>query len=99
GAADRVRLDAYLSSVREIERRVQKMATQDFSAMDLPEAPVGVPENYDEQIDLTYDLMALAYQAGLTRIASMMTQAEVSNMTFPQIGVSDAFHPLSHHQN
>lgn len=99
GPADRVRLDAYLNSVREIERRVQKMAQQDFSNMDLPEAPVGVPDNYDEQIDLTYDLMALAYQAGLTRVASMMTQAEVSNMTFPQIGVSDAFHPLSHHQN
>ncbi len=99
GATDRVRLEAYLDSVREIERRVQRMGDQDFSAMQLPEAPVGVPTNYDEHLDLMYDLMALAYQANLTRVIAMMTQSEVSNMTFPQVGVSDAFHPLSHHQN
>ncbi len=98
GPTDRAMLDDYLGSVREIERRVQKMGAQDFSGMDLPAAPVGVPENYDEQLDLMYDLLALAYQAGLTRVSTFMTQAEVSNLTFNQIGVSDAFHPLSHHQ-
>jgi hypothetical protein len=99
GAEDRVMLDEYLETIREIERRVQKMEARDLSSLDLPDAPAGIPNSFEEHINLMFDLVALAYQANLTRIFSMMMAAEVSNMTYNHIGVSDAFHPLSHHQN
>ncbi len=99
GAADRVVLGDYLESVREIERRVQKTAEHDLSHMELPEAPQGIPGSFDDHINLQMDLILLAYQGNITRIASMMLAAEVSNQTYNHVGVSDAFHPLSHHQN
>jgi hypothetical protein len=99
GPADQARMAEYLDSVREIERQAQKMADQDFSKFDLPDAPAGVPADFDEHINLQFDLAALAYRAGLTRIVSMMMAAEISMLTYNQVGVSEAFHPLSHHQN
>lgn len=99
GAEDRVMIDEYLETIREIERRVQKMEKRDLSSLNLPDAPAGIPNSFDEHLNLMFDLVALAYQANLTRIFSMMMAAEVSNMTYNHIGVSDAFHPLSHHQN
>jgi hypothetical protein len=99
GPADQTRMAEYLDSVREIERQAQKMADQDFSKLDLPDAPAGVPAAFDEHINLQFDLAALAYRAGLTRIVSMMMAAEISMLTYNQVGVSEAFHPLSHHQN
>jgi hypothetical protein len=99
GTADRTRVSEYLDSVREIERQVQKMADQDFSGLDLPDAPAGVPPTFDEHINTMFDLAALAYRAGLTRVISFMMAAEISMLTYNQVGVSDAFHPLSHHQN
>ena len=94
---DRARLGDYLESVREIERRVQKMEAQDLSSLDLPEVPVG--PNFDQRLNLMFDMIALAYQANLTRVFSYMMAGEGSNVTYNHIGVSDAFHPLSHHQN
>jgi hypothetical protein len=99
GPADQARMAEYLDSVREIERQAQKMADQDFSKLDLPDAPAGLPAEFDEHINLMFDLAALSYQAGLTRIVSMMMAAEISMLTYNQVGVSEAFHPLSHHQN
>ena len=99
GAEDRVMLDEYLETVREIERRVQKMEQSDLSKLDLPNAPAGIPNSFDEHLNLMFDLVALAYQANLTRVFSMMMAAEVSNQTYNHVGVADAFHPLSHHQN
>ena len=99
GPADQARMSEYLDSVREIERQAQKMADQDFSKLDLPDAPAGVPADFDSHINLQFDLAALAFQAGLTRIVSMMMAAEISMLTYNQVGISDAFHPLSHHQN
>lgn len=99
GAADRVRLDEYLESVREIERQVQMLGDQDFSKMNLPDAPAGVPASFEEHIGLMLNLAALAYQADLTRVVTFMIAAEISMMTYNQIGISEAFHPLSHHQN
>jgi hypothetical protein len=99
GAADRVRVAEYLDSVREIERQVQKMADQDLSSLELPDAPAGVPASFDEHINMMFDLAALAYEAGLTRIVSFMMAAEISMLTYNQVGISEAFHPLSHHQN
>ena len=99
GPADRRMLGDYLETVREIERRVQKMEARDLSALDLPEVPVGIPSSFDEQLNLMFDMTALAFQSNMTRVATFMVAAEVSNMTYNHIGVPDAFHPVSHHQN
>jgi hypothetical protein len=96
-APDRAKLGDYLESVREIERRVQKMEAQDLSSLDLPEVPVGT--TFDQRLNLMFDMIALAYQANLTRVFTFMMAGEGSNVTYNHIGVSDAFHPLSHHQN
>jgi hypothetical protein len=95
---DRVALTDYLESVREVERRVQKMEEHDLSKLDLPNVPPGTPP-VDDRLNLMFDMVALAYQANLTRVFSFMMAAEGSNMTYNHIGVSDAFHPVSHHQN
>lgn len=99
GASDRVVLGDYLETVREVERRVQKTAEHDLSHLTLPDAPLGIPGSFDEHINLQMDLILLAYQGNITRVANMMMAAEVSNQTYNHVGVSDAFHPLSHHQN
>jgi len=99
GPADQTRMAEYLDSVREIERQSLKMADQDLSRLDLPDAPAGVPQSFDEHINLQFDLAALAYEAGLTRVVSFMMAAEISMLTYNQVGISEAFHPLSHHQN
>jgi len=94
---DRARLGDYLESVREIERRVQKMEERDLSSLELPDVPVG--STFDQRLMLMFDMIALAYQANLTRVFSFMMAGEASNQTYNHVGVSDAFHPLSHHQN
>ena len=99
GAADRVMMGEYLESVRDVELQLQKLGEQDLSHLDIPNAPVGTPGNFPEHLDLMYSLMALAYQADLTRVITFMSDREVSMRTFTHIGISDAFHPLSHHQN
>jgi hypothetical protein len=99
GPSDRAMLDDYLESVREIERRVQKMEANDLSHIQLPDAPVGIPNKFDDQMNLMFDTVALAWAANLTRVTTFMMAAEVSNMTYNHIDVADAFHALSHHQN
>jgi hypothetical protein len=99
GAGDRILMGEYLDSVREIELQMQKLAEQDMTGIDIPDAPVGVPGTFPAHMDLMYDLMALAYQADLTRVATFMSDREVSMRTYNHIGIADAFHPLSHHQD
>ena len=99
GPQDRATLSDYLDSVREIERRVHNAAHSDVAKLHLPEVPGATSENFDEHLNLMFDLMALAYQGGLTRIQSFMIAAEVSEQTYGWIGVPDAFHALSHHAN
>jgi hypothetical protein len=99
GASDQVALDDYLSTVREIERRVQQLEGRDLTGITLPDAPSGIPARFDEHVALMFDLIALAYQANLTRVVSFMMAAEVSNQPYNFIGIADAFHPLSHHAN
>ena len=99
GNGDRAVLDGYLESVREIERRTQKAAAKDLSAFKIPEAPVGELDAFAEQVKLMFDLIALAYQADLTRVASYIMVAEGTNRTYNHIGVPDSFHPVSHHAN
>jgi hypothetical protein len=99
GAGDRSTLDAYLESVREIERRTKLVASQDPSKMNLPPRPVGVLDDFDKQVDLLFDLAAIAYQADLTRVISYIMVAEGTNRTYNHIGIPDSFHPVSHHAN
>ncbi len=99
GSGDRAILDGYLESVREVERRTQKAAAQDLSAFAIPEAPVGELDAFPEQVKLMFDLVALAYQADLTRVASYIMAAEGTNRTYNHIGIPDSFHPVSHHAN
>ena len=99
GAQDRAALSDYLQSVREIERRTRNAQQGDIANLHLPEVPGATSENFDEHLNLMFDLMALAYQGNLTRIQSFMIAAEVSDQTYNNIGVPDAFHALSHHGN
>jgi hypothetical protein len=99
GAGDRATLDKYLESVREVERRTELVASQDISKMKIPERPVGVLDDFDKQVDLLFDLITLAYQADLTRVASYIMVAEGTNQTYNHIGIPDSFHPVSHHAN
>ncbi|HEX4999916.1 MAG TPA: DUF1552 domain-containing protein [Terriglobia bacterium] len=95
--ADRAMLGDYLETVRELERRVQKMDERDLSSLNVPEAPTGAPESFEDRIGLMFDLIGLAFQGDLTRVFTLMMQGEGSGMTFPAIGVRDAFHATSHH--
>jgi hypothetical protein len=99
GPSDRAVLDGYLESVRETERRVEKASQRDLTGIELPDTPIGELPDFDAQVKLMFDLIALAYQADITRVASYIMVAEGTNRTYNHIGVSDAFHPLSHHAN
>jgi hypothetical protein len=99
GSNDRSVLDGYLETVREIERRAEKAAASNVSSLKIPNAPVGQLENFAEQVQLMFDLIALAFQADLTRVVSYIMVAEGTNRTYNHIGVPDAFHPISHHAN
>jgi hypothetical protein len=100
GPNDRATVDQYLENVREIERRVLMAGSGDVaSEVALPATPAGIPFSYEEHMKLMYDLLALAYQADLTRVFTFMVAREVSNRTYPQVGVSDGHHAISHHQN
>ena len=97
GAADKMRLDGYLDTVREIERRVEIAQNRDLSGVKTPETPLGEQDTFDAQVKLMFDLIAIAYQADLTRVTSYMMVGEGTNRTYNHIGVPDSFHPLSHH--
>ncbi|PWT98601.1 MAG: hypothetical protein C5B51_28865 [Terriglobia bacterium] len=99
GPSDKAMLSDYLESVREIERRIQKMEARDLSHVTIPNAPGEAALAFDQRINLMFDLVSLAFQANMTRVFSFMMAAEVSGQTYNHIGVSDAFHPLSHHNN
>jgi hypothetical protein len=99
GGADRAAVSDYLDSIREVERRVQKMSANSKSLAGLPNAPLGIPEDFTELLDVHFEMIALAWQTDQTRIASFMIAKEISMRTYNMVGVSDAFHPLSHHQN
>jgi hypothetical protein len=100
GGNDRNRVAEYLDTVREIERRIQLSEKQTSNSnLDVPASPSGIPEDHEEHTKLMFDLMALAFQADITRISTFMMAREVSYRTFPKLGISEAFHPASHHQN
>ena len=99
GAGDKAKLSDYLDTVREIERRVDMAGSRDLDNIDVPDAPVGELDNFDEQVKMMFDLIALAYQADLTRVATYVMVAEGTNRTYNHVGVPDSYHPVSHHSN
>jgi hypothetical protein len=100
GPSDRNRIADYLDTVREIERRIQLAEKQNAnSTLAVPASPTGIPDDHQEHTKLMFDLMALAFQANITRVSTFMMAREVSYRTFPMLGISEGFHPASHHQN
>lgn len=99
GPKDKTKVAEYLDSVRDIERRIQKAEQQSGQEMPVVEQPVGIPSSYEEHGKLMYELLALAWQADLTRVASFMMARELSTRIYPEIGITEPHHPLSHHAN
>jgi hypothetical protein len=100
GASDRNNISDYLDSVREVERRIQK-AEQQTAESPLPalDRPTSVPPSWEDHVKLMFDLQVLALQADITRVITFQLAREASTRTYPQIGVSEAHHPVSHHRN
>jgi hypothetical protein len=100
GAHDKNTMNDYLQSVREIERRIQKTSIEQTEPdISVPAAPAGIPYSYEDHVKLMYDLLLLSFQANVTRVATFMVAREISNRTYPQVGVPDGHHAISHHQN
>ncbi len=99
GAGDRRKLSDYLDSVREVERRIQNTEQRDGAELPTLDRPDGVPPTFEEHVELMSDLVAIAFQADLTRVVTLMYSREGGNRTYRAIGVPDAHHGLSHHQN
>src|SRR5579872_3312185 len=99
GAGDQARLSDYLDTIRELERRVAMAGARDLKGLNVPDAPLGELEDLDKQVRLMFDLIALAYQADLTRVVSYVMVSEGTNRTYNFVGVPDSFHPVSHHSN
>jgi hypothetical protein len=99
GAEDRARLNGYLDDVREVERRIQKIEAYNASGevRALPEAPLGVPDSFDEHVALMLDLQRLALMANITNVTSFKMGRDASNRVFPASGINQPFHSLSHH--
>ena len=97
--SDRTRLTEYLDDIREIERRIQKAERQSANETNVPEAPVGTPELFEDHLKLMFDLQALAYRADITRIMTLMYARDTSGATYPNSGNRDGFHGASHHSN
>ena len=99
GAKDRTKISEYLDSIRDVERRIQKAEEQNNRELPVVDQPVGIPTDYAEHAELMTDLLALAYQTDLTRVSTFMLARETSSRAYPEIGVADSHHPLSHHSN
>jgi hypothetical protein len=97
GPADRGKLTEYLDAVRDVERRIGRAESQSDRELPIIDRPAGAPASYEEHVKLMFDLEVLAYQTDLTRVITIMLGREFSGMTYPQIGVADAHHPISHH--
>ena len=100
GAGDQVRLTEYLDAIRDVERRIQLAEAQSDRELPLFERPAGsIPESFEEYARIMIDLQILAFESDMTRVITFMIGKELSSRTFPELGVPDQHHPLSHHQN
>src|SRR5438034_3131743 len=100
GPGDRARLNEYLDDIRELERRIQKVEAHNSSGeqRQMPEAPIGVPDSFEEHVHLMMDLIALAFASDVTRVFSFKLGRDASSRSYPESGVKTGFHPASHHQ-
>ena len=98
GRTDRSKLDEYLTSVRELEQRIEKTEQLDSKKPTYPK-PEGIPSDYAEHLRVQFDLMALAFQTDATRVATFLLAHDGSNRSFPDIGVPEGHHSLSHHRD
>ena len=99
GASDRSKLSDYLDSVREVERRIQNVEQREGAELPPLDRPEGIPPAFEDHVKIMSDLIAIAFQADLTRVVTFMYSREGGNRAYPSIGVPDAHHGLSHHQN
>jgi hypothetical protein len=99
GAADQQRMADYLDNLREIERRIERAEARTTTEVPSITLPVGIPESFEEHLALMYELLTVAYQSDLTRVFTFMTDRELSQRTYPQIGVGEQHHTVSHHGN
>jgi Protein of unknown function (DUF1552) len=99
GTRDRSKISDYLDNIREIERRIQMAEKRASLNVQVPETPIGVPDSFDEHAKLMYELQVLAFQAEITRVSTFMIARDLSQRTFPQIGVPEPHHSVSHHGN
>ena len=99
GRRDRIRLGEYLNDVREIERRIQRTEAQNSTTDTALDAPLGIPDSFDEHAALMFDLLAVAWQADITRVFTFMLARELSMRTYVDLGITEPHHPLSHHGN
>ena len=97
GVPDQRRLRDYLEYVREIEQRIQRAEKQATSSETIPTAPIGVPELFEDHVALMFDLLAVAYQADVTRVFTFMMAREASQLVFPTLGINEPWHHISHH--
>jgi len=98
GSTDQAKLDQYLEAVRDIERRIQMAEAQSDREIPVVDQPAGIPDTFGEHTRMMFDLLALAYETDLTRVATFMMGREITGRTYAEIGVPDAHHPISHHQ-
>jgi hypothetical protein len=98
GASDRRKVDEYLYAVRDVERRIQSAESDSNQAAPTIEKPSGIPLKYSDYAKLMFDLQALAFQADITRVATLVFSREASSHTYPELGIDDGHHPLSHHR-
>ncbi len=96
---DRSTVEEYLQNIREVESRIQASGQRANAAADAPDAPAGIPGSYDEHVRVMYDLIVLAWKADITRVATFMKGVEASSIGYPQIGVPESHHIVSHHGN
>jgi hypothetical protein len=96
---DRSTVDEYLENIREVESRIQSSAHRVDSLDDTPDAPAGIPGSYEEHVRVMYELIALAWRADITRVATFMKGVEASSIGYAQIGVPESHHIVSHHGN
>ena len=97
GAADKALLDEYLTNVRRVESQLQKMAARSDTLAAAPDAPVGIPDSFDDHLTITYDLMHLAFQGDISRVFTFMLGHEASSRSYAEIGISEPHHTVSHH--
>ena len=99
GRSDRVKLNEYFDAVRAVEARIQLTERQSERELTLPERPIDIPQTFEEHARLMFDLQVLAFQTDMTRVTTLMMGTEASGRTYPNIGVPDQHHPVSHHRS